>query len=181
MKHTIQIEAMHSLRIGELLELEQKMSAFDLVKLASRSDMYKGLNAGLDEDADGAATPYQVIEGTAIIGINGPLLSTTTFLSKWMGYVSYPDIRSWMMQAATDPEVEDILMMIGSPGGSVFGITDGTEAIKKVNAVKPVYAYTNKNCCSGAYWLASAASEIMASPESETGSIGVIVSHASYV
>ena len=180
MKHTIQIEAMHSLRIGELLELEQKMSAFDLDKLAARSDMCKGLNAGLDEDESGATAPYQVIEGTAIIGINGPLLSTSTFLSKWMGYASYPDIRSWMMQAASDPDVKDILLMIGSPGGSVFGITDGTEAIRKVNTIKPVYAYTNKNCCSGAYWLASAASEIMASPESETGSIGVIVTHASY-
>ena len=181
MKNTIQIEAMHGLRIGELLELEQKISAFDLDKLAARPDLYKGLNCAIDGgDDEEVLAPYQIIDGIAIIGINGPLLSTSTFFSKWLGYASYPDIRSWVMQAASDPDVKDILLMIGSPGGSVFGITDGTEAIRKVNTIKPVYAYTNKNCCSAAYWLASAASEIMASPESETGSIGVIVTHASH-
>jgi signal peptide peptidase SppA len=71
-------------------------------------------------------------------------------------------------------------MMVGSPGGSVFGISDAAEAVRKVCKVKPIYAYSSKNAASGAYWLASCATTLIGSPESEWGSIGVIVSHFSY-
>jgi len=69
---------------------------------------------------------------------------------------------------------------MGTPGGSVFGVTDASDALTKIGAIKNLYVYSSKNVASGGYWLAANAGTLIGSPESEWGSIGVIVSHFSY-
>ena len=183
---TTQVQAIQSSGLGELTHYEQRVASISLDRLITNSDV--NLQKSLDKqvyssdcsDEEGEEALYKVINGTAIINISGPLLSTSSFWSKWLGYTSYQDIRAQVMAAAANPEVQDIMLMMATPGGSVFGITDGADAISKANAIKPVYAYSNQNCCSAGYWLACATREIITSPESETGSIGVIVVHKSF-
>lgn len=173
MKKTLRIEAMQSLRIGELADLESRI-------LAAESTLVDKRMASDEDEETGPATDYSVINGTAVYRINGPLISTGTWFSRYLGYVSYEDVRMNMMLAAQDPQAQDILMLVGSPGGSVYGVTDAADAIRKADKVKPVYAYSNKNMASGAYWLGAEARQIFGSPEAEFGSIGVIVTHFSY-
>ena len=45
--------------------------------------------------------------------------------------------------------------------------------VAAADAVKPVYAFTEASCCSGALWLASQARAMFCTPSSRVGSVGV--------
>jgi len=172
MKKTLSIEAVHPLYAGEL--------GHALSQMASQAERFKAQD---DYESDGENTgnkPYTVIDGIAIYKISGPLLTNGSWMSRMFGYAAYDDIRADLMQAASDPEVVDILLYMGTPGGSVFGVTDASDALTKIGAIKNLYVYSSKNVASGGYWLAANAGTLIASPESEWGSVGVIVTHCSY-
>lgn len=88
--------------------------------------------------------------------------------------VANPDIFSQMMDDATnDPSIGAIVLDINSPGGSPVA---GEEMLEKVNSsTKPVIARISDSGSSAAYMVASGADEIVASPSSWVGSIGVIL------
>lgn len=85
-----------------------------------------------------------------------------------------PELFNQMMdQASNDPNVGAIILDINSPGGSAVA---GEEMLKKVNSsTKPVVARISDTGSSAAYMVASGADEIVASPSSWVGSIGVIL------
>ena len=172
MKKTLSIEAVHSLYAGEL--------GHALSQVADSAERFKIQYDDDFEQEDPNRRPYTVIDGIAIYKISGPLLSNGSWFSRYLGYSAYDDIRSDLMQAAADPDVNEILLYMGTPGGSVFGVTDASDALTKVGAIKPLFVYSAKNVASGGYWLACNAGTLIASPESEWGSIGVIVTHFSY-
>ena len=172
MKKTLSIEAVHSLYAGEL--------GHALSQVADSAERFKIQYDDDFEQEDSNRKPYTVIDGIAVYKISGPLLSNGSWWSRYLGYSAYDDIRSDLMQAAADPDVNEILLYMGTPGGSVFGVTDASDALTKVGAIKPLFVYSAKNVASGGYWLACNAGTLIASPESEWGSIGVIVTHFSY-
>lgn len=172
MKKTLSIEAVHSLYAGEL--------GHALSQVADSAERFKIQYDDGIERGDPNQKPYTIIDGIAIYKISGPLLSNGSWFSRYLGYSAYDDIRSDLMQAAADPDVNEILLYMGTPGGSVFGVTDASDALTKVGAIKPLFVYSAKNVASGGYWLACNAGTLIASPESEWGSIGVIVTHFSY-
>ena len=75
---------------------------------------------------------------------------------------------------AEDDQITRVEMYVNSPGG-VIGKADLVwQAVKVVSAMKPVIAYNTGIMASAAYWIASAATEIIAvSPTVMTGSLGV--------
>lgn len=88
--------------------------------------------------------------------------------------IANPELFNQMMdQALNDPSVGAIVLDINSPGGSPVA---GEEMLKKVNSSsKPVIARISDTGSSAAYMVASGADEIVASPSSWVGSIGVIL------
>jgi signal peptide peptidase SppA len=76
--------------------------------------------------------------------------------------------------ALEDKDVKAILFDIDSPGGEAIGINEFSEKIYKARGQKPIKAYVGGTGCSAAYWIASAADEIVADPTAILGSIGVI-------
>lgn len=82
-------------------------------------------------------------------------------------------------QAAADPNVKAIILNIDSPGGSVYGVPELAGVIRSEAAKgeKPVIAQVNSLAASAAYWIASAANEIVVTPSGEVGSIGVYTVH----
>lgn len=79
--------------------------------------------------------------------------------------------------AAANPRVDAIVLDVDSPGGTVTGVPELAEKVFAARAAKPVVAVANGLMASAAYWIGAAASEIVASPSSEVGSIGVIALH----
>jgi signal peptide peptidase SppA len=120
-----------------------------------------------------------VADGIATIRIAGYLSNRrASILEAFLGIdmTSYVDILDALKSAEQNSEVENIVLNVHSPGGSVDGVDGVWSAIRRVKQKKPVIAFNNGFMASAAYWIASAADSIIAaSPIAETGSIGVII------
>lgn len=83
------------------------------------------------------------------------------------------------MRAAYDSrEVKAIVLDVDSPGGSAAGTPEVANVIRSMRGGdKPIIAQVGGLAASAAYWIASAADEIVATPSSDIGSIGVITVH----
>jgi signal peptide peptidase SppA len=87
------------------------------------------------------------------------------------------DFARRVRRAGADGRVAGIALDIESPGGTIGGVPEAAQAVYEVRALKPVVAVSNDIMASAAYWIGSAATEVVASPSSETGSIGVFTTH----
>ena len=81
--------------------------------------------------------------------------------------------------AAANPDISTILIDCDSPGGVVDGVPEAWQAIMDVRKKQKKYviAIANTLMASAAYWICSAADEIVATPSAEVGSIGVFILH----
>lgn len=86
---------------------------------------------------------------------------------------SGPFIRE-MERLADDDNVKAVVLRINSPGGSALASDRMWEAARQVAEVKPLIASVGDMAASGGYYIASAADEILAHPNSIVGSIGVV-------
>jgi protease IV len=73
--------------------------------------------------------------------------------------------------------IKGVLLDISSGGGESIASMDFYLGVKRLDAVKPVYAAIGSIGASGAYMAAVGARRVFAYPESEVGSIGVIYPH----
>lgn len=76
-------------------------------------------------------------------------------------------------QALGDTNCKAIVFDVDSPGGSVEGVVELSQEIYDARKQKPITAVCNAMACSAAYWLASAASDLVCTPSGQCGSIGV--------
>jgi signal peptide peptidase SppA len=90
---------------------------------------------------------------------------------------SYEGLSAQLRDAEADADVSSILLDIDSPGGEATGMFAVAEQVRLVGRTKPVTALVNDMAASAAFGLASAASEIVVSPTSVVGSIGVVMTH----
>lgn len=81
-------------------------------------------------------------------------------------------------QAVNDPGVESIVIDIDSPGGSVFGVPELADEIYSARDRKKIVAVANAQAASAAYWIGTAAQELVVTPSGEVGSVGVWTAHA---
>ncbi len=92
-------------------------------------------------------------------------------------FFSYDEIArdlDWLVQ---NPDITAIILDVNSPGGMVSGVEAAEQAIKKAASAKPLVAMIDGIGASAAYWLASAAPEIVITPTSLTGSVGALISY----
>jgi protease-4 len=73
------------------------------------------------------------------------------------------------------PWIKAVVVRIDSPGGAVAPTQEIFAEIRKVKASKPVIGSMGSMATSGGYYIASACDQIVASPGTLTGSIGVIM------
>jgi len=73
--------------------------------------------------------------------------------------------------------VGTIVLDIDSPGGTVYGVPELAHKIQAGRDRKPIVAVANAEAASAAYWLASAASEIVVTPSGNVGSVGAYAMH----
>ncbi|MDE2470847.1 MAG: S49 family peptidase, partial [Bradyrhizobium sp.] len=119
---------------------------------------------------------YQTRAGAALIPVAGPLLSKGGYDGSY-GVTSYDYLAAALAHAAAAASVSHIVLAVDSPGGMVAGVDGAAEAIRQARQIKPVTAMVDGAAFSAAYWLASQADEIVMTPLSEAGSIGVVQAH----
>ncbi len=81
-----------------------------------------------------------------------------------------------------DDTVKGVILRVNSPGG---GVVESAEIHKKLvelqkDSKKPVYISMGSMAASGGYYISTAAKKIYASPETLTGSLGVIMEGINY-
>lgn len=76
-----------------------------------------------------------------------------------------------------DDQVGAVVLDIDSPGGSVFGTPELASKIRAGREIKPVVAVANSTAASGAYYIASGATQIVVTPGGRVGSLGVFTEH----
>lgn len=117
---------------------------------------------------------------TAIIPVLGVIEPESGFYTRWLGGTNCAQIRSDFRTALADSTVETIYMVIDSPGGIAMGLAETAELIAEVAAKKKVVAYCRNMTASAAYYLATSATEIIATQSTAVGSVGTIIGHFSY-
>lgn len=128
--------------------------------------------------ADGTSSMMRSADGVAIIPVLDTLVNRGAWLDSRSGLTSYEGIAAQLRAAGLDPDVRSVLLDISSPGGEAAGMAGLADMIRSVRQTKPVTAFVNDMAASAAYGIASAASEIVVSPTSTLGSIGVVMLHA---
>jgi ClpP class serine protease len=120
---------------------------------------------------------YTVTErnGVAIIPVVGPIFRYANLFTQISGGTSVQLLARDFQAALHNPDVRSILLNIDSPGGEANGIAEFAQMIYDARATKPVTAYVGGLGASAAYWIASAAGELVANDTAMLGSIGTIV------
>ena len=113
----------------------------------------------------------------AVIPVFGMMAQRMNLMAAASGGVSTEWIGEQIDRYGSDNTVKTIILDIDSPGGEVFGLEELANKIMALREKKRVVAVANPWAASGAYYLASAASEIVVTPSGQVGSVGVVAIH----
>ena len=116
-----------------------------------------------------------VEEGIGVVAIEGPILRKPDLFARiFFGATSSEEIGDALREAAGRDDIKAVFLNIDSPGGTVAGTPELANAVAALDKKKPVYAFSSGLMCSAAYWVASQARAIYATPSAQVGSIGVV-------
>lgn len=152
-------------------------------KLASIVELVQFHAAGVRLSAEEiqaatAARPGERMSGAiAVLPIFGTITPRANMMSSMSGGTSAEALASRFRALVADSSVGSIILDVDSPGGAVSGIDELATEIYKARGQKPVVAVANHLAASAAYWIATAADELVVSPSGEVGSIGVFAAH----
>lgn len=111
----------------------------------------------------------------AIIPVTGPIFRYANLFTRISGATS-TEILAQDIQAALDnPRIKSIVLNINSPGGVASGINELAALIKSGRDQKRIVAYVGGEAASAAYWIASAAHEVVIDDIGIVGSIGAVL------
>jgi signal peptide peptidase SppA len=114
-------------------------------------------------------------DGIGVVAIEGPILRKPDLFAKvFYGATSSEEIADALQEIAGRDDIRAVLLNIDSPGGTVAGTPELANAVAALDKKKPVYAFSSGLMCSAAYWVASQARAIYATPSAQVGSIGVV-------
>jgi capsid assembly protease len=116
-------------------------------------------------------------QGVAVLPLVGTIIPRGGMFTEIGVAVSVQRFTRVLRQALADPEVGSIVSDIDSPGGQVGGVAELGQEIYEARSRKRIVAVANHLAASAAYWIGSAADELIVSPSGEVGSIGVVAIH----
>lgn len=126
-----------------------------------------------------AAEPVQGRRGAVhVLRLHGSIFPRAGMMAAMSGGASLERFQQAFRDAAADPNAQAIVLDVDSPGGMVDLVPETAAMIHGARrADRPIVAVANTLMASAAYWIASAADEIVATPSATVGSIGVYTMH----
>lgn len=146
----------------------------DLLSVSERMGNPVALEQRLGRPLDNART-VSVRGGVATIPIIGPIFRYANLFTEISGATSTQVLATDIRQALDNPSVKAIVLNIDSPGGVASGINELADLIYAGRSQKRIVAYVGGTGASAAYWIASAAHEIVVDETAMLGSIGVVL------
>lgn len=116
-------------------------------------------------------------DGVAVIPVTGPIFRYANLFTEISGATSTGTLSRDIQAALDNKYVRGIVLDINSPGGEATGINELGKLIRAGRAIKPIKAYAGGTMASAAYWLGSAADEVVIDDTAALGSIGVLMSY----
>jgi protease-4 len=162
--------------VGYLRESREEIKKAAGVEAISRTRMLPKqdpltLGQFLDLLSGDTETPKASDERVALVFVTGNITEGES--SSTGDAVAGPFVRA-MERLEEDEDVKAVVLRINSPGGSALASDRMWQAARNLAAVKPLIASVGDMAASGGYYIASAADEILAHPNSLVGSIGVV-------
>jgi len=111
--------------------------------------------------------------GRAIIPLSGILTKNESLFSMLDLGTSTRQVRIDIRLALSDEDIDQIILLIDSPGGTVDGTHALVREIREARQEKPVIAQVDGVAESAAYWIACACDRIYAGPGDMVGGVGM--------
>jgi ClpP class serine protease len=146
----------------------------NLLSIADRQNNLEALETRLGRQLDHTHTVTQR-GNVAIIPVTGPIFRYASFFTRISGATSTGNIATDLQAALDNPAIRSIVLNIDSPGGEANGINELADMIHAARDKKRIVAYVGGSGASAAYWIASAASEVVVDATALLGSIGVVL------
>lgn len=139
----------------------------DVAGLEAQLTRRRSRGGGLDRVAD-----------IAVLKLEGVLSRRLSILSAILGGTSTEQVEHDFRAAMDAADINGIVLLVNSPGGSVDGTPELAESIFRHRGRKPVVALADSLAASSALWIASAADKFyLRNKASGTGGIGIIATH----
>lgn len=127
---------------------------------------------------DGKSTRWTRVAGnTALISVIGSLVNRGAWIGANSGLTSYEGLAAQIDEIAGERSISNVVFDIDSYGGEATGMAALAAKIRNLRQTKKVVAVVNDVAASAGYGIASGAKEIVISPTSIVGSIGVVMMH----
>lgn len=152
---------------SEYVNVKDDTPKFELSANPTEEDIIKYERAinGISEDGT-----------TGHLDVTGTLVAKHDDFNACMGFTSYEKLYS-QFEKQVSMGIERVVLNVDSGGGearTAFEMADQFKALAVDNNI-PIYAYVDGLSASAAFLWSSIADEIVARPDSEIGSVGVVV------
>lgn len=126
--------------------------------------------------------PYDIVNGVAILQLNGPLFPKANFFTMFSGATSYDQFGSDFSQAMDDGDVNAILIQSDSPGGSCLGMSELCSRLftAREEGSKLMIGFIDPMACSAAYAVISQCDRVLISESGMAGSIGTVLKYSNW-
>jgi signal peptide peptidase SppA len=168
---------------GSLLALDRSalptLTARASMRLAERGGLAHAErhHAALMDGFETAGDPaVRQVGSTAIVPLIG-FITPDPFLAWLLGGTTPDGLVRALRTATAEREVTNIILLTDSPGGHASLIPETCVEIRRLGGIKPITAISRTMMCSAAYWLASQASAVIATPSADVGSVGCFICH----
>lgn len=157
--------------VSTIVNLASSFLFADFSKLVNEG---VGGNEAFAEEVVESGSPAQKI---AVLEVDGVIQDTgESSIFQTAGYV-HKEFMKQLNHVKDDSSVKGIILHVNSPGG---GTNESAEIHHKLVQIqeetdKPIYVSMGSMAASGGYYISAPATKIFASPETMTGSLGVIM------
>lgn len=113
----------------------------------------------------------------AVLPLFGVISQHAGVMQRTSGGTSTEEFTKQFQRAVTDPHIGSIVIHTHSPGGSVYGVRELADVIHAARGQKKITTVASSMMASAAYWIGTAADEVVVTPGGDVGSIGVLAMH----
>jgi signal peptide peptidase SppA len=121
--------------------------------------------------------PERRVNSVAVLPLFGTIFPRANLMTDMSGATSAETFGKKFAELLKDPNVGAIVIDVNSPGGAVYGIDEVSKQIFEARGQKPIVAVANHLMASAAYWIGTAADEVVITPSGDVGSVGVFAIH----
>jgi len=145
----------------------------ELAHIAQRGGNIEAVERWRSERAEDARR-VRIRNGVAIVPIMGPIFPRANLFTEISGATSLGVVARDLQKMVDRSDIRAVMLEFDSPGGAVTDVDQMADIIAELNRQKPVTAYVGGVAASAAYWLATAAREIVVARTGMVGGIGVV-------